>query len=98
MAQTNYSKTMCGQKSRSSMTWTEYQSRRTEFAPRGQDLPQSKLLDIDVIDIRSAKRQKDNMLKFIKENLSNAALAKKYSVHKNSIDKVLNRETYCHLP
>ena len=98
MAQTNYSKSMCGPKSRSAMTWEEYQQRRTEFAPRGQDLPQSKLLDIDVIDIRSAKRQKDNMLKFIKENLSNAALAKKYSVHRNSIEKVLSRSSYCHLP
>jgi len=98
MAQTNYSKTMCGPKSRSAMTWTEYQSRRTEFAPRGQDLPQAKLLDIDVIDIRSAKRQRDNMLKYIKENLSNEALCTKHGIHARTLEKVLSRETWCHLP
>jgi len=69
-----------------------------QYAPRGQDLPQTKLLDIDVIDIRSAKRQRDQLAKHIRDNLSNAALAKRYGVHIRTIEKTLNRETHCQLP
>jgi len=69
-----------------------------EYAPRGQDLPQTKLLDLDVIDIRSAKRQRDSLMKHIKENLSNAALAKRHGVHERTIEKVLARVTHCQLP
>lgn len=36
------------------MTREEFLQRRTEFAVRGQALPQAKLLDMDVISIRSA--------------------------------------------
>ena len=36
----------------------EWEQRRTEFCARGQDLPQSKLMDLDVVAIRSAKRQR----------------------------------------
>jgi hypothetical protein len=67
-------------------------------AARGQDLPQTKLLDIDVIDIRSAQRQRDALVKHIRDNLSNAALAKRHGVHIRTIDKVLSRVTHCHLP
>jgi AraC-like DNA-binding protein len=69
-----------------------------EYAPRGQDLPQTKLLDLDVIDIRSAKRQRDNLRKHINDNLSNEALAKRYGVHERTIEKVLARVTHCQLP
>ena len=76
----------------------EYLQRARELAPRGQDLPQTKLLDIDVISIRSAARQRESLRKHIKDNLSNAALAKQYGVHKRTIEKVLMRETHCNLP
>ncbi len=69
-----------------------------QFAARGQELPQTKLLDMDVIDIRSAKRQREALLKHIKENLSNEALAKRYGVHPRTIEKALSRETHCNLP
>ena len=59
----------------------EYLQRARELAPRGQDLPQTKLLDIDVISIRSAARQRESLRKHIKDSLSNAALAKQYGVH-----------------
>jgi len=99
MAQTNYSKHVGKQPRRKgTVSRLEYQQTIKANALRGQELTQSKLLDIDVIDIRSAKRQRDNMLKYIKENLSNDVLAKKYSVHRNSIEKVLSRASYCHLP
>lgn len=69
-----------------------------QFAPRGQELPHTKLLDLDVIDIRSAKRQREQLLKHIRENLSNAALAKRHGVHIRTIEKALSRETHCQLP
>lgn len=76
----------------------EYRQRQRELAARGQDLPQTKLLDMDVISIRSAARQRESLRKHIKDNLSNAALAKQYGVHERTIEKVLMRDTHCNLP
>lgn len=75
----------------------EYLLRASEFAAHGQDLPQAKLLDLDVISIRSAARQRDALRKHIADNLSNVALAKKYGVHINSIEKIIRRETWSHI-
>ena len=76
----------------------EWQQRRTEFVARGQDLPQTKLLDMDVISIRSARRQRLALLAHIKANLSNEALARQYGVHVRTIEKSLSNESWCHLP
>ena len=76
----------------------EYLQRRTEFAQRGMDLPQAKLTDLDVIDIRSAKRQRDKLLAHIRDNLSNEALCKRHGIHRRTLEKVLARETWTHLP
>jgi hypothetical protein len=51
-----------------------------------------------VIDIRSAQRQREALLRHIKENLSNAALCKRYGIHPRTLEKVLARETWSHLP
>ncbi len=66
-------------------------------AARGQELPHSKLMDIDVIDIRSASRQRVKLLEYIKNNLSNAALAKRHGTHVRTIEKVLAYETWGHI-
>jgi len=63
-------------------------------AKRGQELPHTKLLDIDVVTIRSAKRQRESLLKHIRENLGNAALAKQFGVHQRTIEKVLSYEAH----
>lgn len=76
----------------------EYLSRTKEFALRGQDLPQAKLLEMDVIEIRSMKRQRDNMLEYIKENLSNDVICAKHGIHPRTLEKILSRETWSHLP
>jgi hypothetical protein len=76
----------------------EYLSRSREFALRGQELPHAKLLDLQVIDIRSAKRQRDALLKHIRDNLSNAALCAKYGIHIRTLEKIISRETWSHLP
>lgn len=96
MAKSRYA-THVGGKVSKAMTRDEYQSRRTEFALRGQELGQSKLNDQDVIAIRSAAKQRENLRKHITENLSNAALARKFSVHERNIEKILTRETWSHI-
>lgn len=99
MAQTNYSKEN-GKALRKPGTLErdEYLTRAKEFAPRGQEFTRSKLLDMDVISIRSAARQRESLRKHIADNLSNAALAKMHGVHLRTIEKVLSRETWIHLP
>lgn len=74
----------------------EWEQRRTEFVARGLDLPQTKLMPLDVSEIRSAARQRDRLKAHIRANLSNAALAKKFGVHERSIEKVLSRESWSH--
>lgn len=75
----------------------EYLTRAREFSARGQDLPQSALLDLEVIAIRQAQRQREDLRAFIREELSNEALAGKYKVHVRTIEKILSRETWSHL-
>ena len=84
--------------SRHRMDRDTYLRDAAQFSARGQELPQTKLLDIDVIDIRSAARQRAALLKHIRENLSNEALAKRFGVHHRTIEKALARETHSHLP
>lgn len=66
-------------------------------AARGQDLPQSKLLDIDVIDIRSAHRQRLKLLQYIRDNLSNAALAKRHNTAESNIEKIVTYQSWGHI-
>lgn len=79
------------------MSRDEYQSRRTEFAPRGQELPQAKLLDIDVVDIRSAHRQRLKLLAYIRDNLSNVAIAKRHGVSFRTVERIVQYETWSHV-
>ena len=98
MARTNYSKNN-GKAVRKDGTMArgEYLCRVHEFCARGQDLPQSKLLELDVVSIRSSARQRENLRKHIADNLSNAALAKQYGVHVRTIEKILSREVWSHV-
>ena len=83
--------------SKHGLTRDEWEQRRTEYAARGQDLPHAKLLDLDVITIRSAKKQREALLKHLRENLSNAALARQFGVHERTIEKAVSRETWNHI-
>lgn len=76
----------------------EWEQRRTEFVKRGMELPQSKLMPLDVAEIRSAARQRERLREHIQAHLSNAALARKFGVHERSIEKVLSREAWNHIP
>ncbi|WP_225784227.1 hypothetical protein [Xenophilus sp. Marseille-Q4582] len=72
----------------------EWQQRRTEFVARGLELPQSKLIPLDIAAIRSAARQRESLRQHIREKLSNEALAKQFNVHVRTVEKVLSRETW----
>jgi hypothetical protein len=76
---------------------SEYLSRARSMALRGQELNHAKLLDIDVVSIRSAAKQRENLKKHIRENLSNEALAKAYGVHVRTVEKVLSYESWSHV-
>lgn len=79
------------------MTRDEYLIRQREFSARGMDLPQSKLMPLEVAAIRSAAQRREQMRKEITDTLSNAALAKAYGVHVRTIEKVLAYESWGHV-
>lgn len=98
MAQTQYSKSHVATARREGvMSRHEYVLRAREVAPRGIQLPQSKLMPLDVVEIRSAQRQREALKRHIKNNLSNEALAARFCVHVRSIEKVLSREVWGHV-
>lgn len=98
MSRTQYSKSFVKPARRDGvLSRDEWRSRATEFCARGVDLPQTKLLPLDIGDIRSAARQREKLLKHIRDNLSNAALARQFKVHERTIEKVLARETGSHV-
>lgn len=79
------------------MTRTEYQQRQREFSARGMDLPQSKLMPLDVVAIREAAAKREQMRREINDTLSNAALARKFGVHVRTIEKALSYESWGHI-
>lgn len=98
MAKTKYSQSF-GRASRNAKTLErgEYLSRAREFAKRGKELPQAKLLDVEVESIRSAAKQREKLRAYIRDNLSNLALAKEYGVHVRTIEKILQYDTWSHV-
>ncbi len=74
------------------MTRGEYLTRAREIARRGEQLPQTKIRDDDVAAIKSAFRQREELRRYIRENLSNAALASRYGVHHRTIEKIASGE------
>lgn len=74
-----------------------YLIRAKEFAVRGTDLPHTKITPEIVLQIRAAAEKRLDLRQYISENLSNAALAKRYGVHVRTIEKALQFETWTHL-
>lgn len=98
MAQTNYSKSF-GKAVRKDgvQSRDDYNSNAIAHALRGTDLPQSRFSEDDVLEIRSAIKQRESMRQHIKDNLSNEALAIKFNVHYRTIERIIQRETWVHL-
>ena len=98
MAQTNYSKTFGkALRAKGVKPRAQYQLEAIADAKRGEELPQSKLTDEDIETIRSAQRQLEKMREYIKNTLSNEALANQFGVHHRTIEKILSYETWRHV-
>jgi hypothetical protein len=98
MAITKYAQHVANDVRRSGvMERGEYQRRSRELAMRGQELPQTKLLDLDVVTIKSSMRQREKLREYIRDNLSNDALAKQFGVHRRTIEKIAQCETWSHI-
>jgi hypothetical protein len=95
MARTHYAESFVKPARRDGVTDRHtYLQTAASYAKRGQELPQTKLLALDVAAIRSAVKQRENLRKYIKENLSNEALAKQFGVHHRTIEKAISYETH----
>lgn len=66
-------------------------------ARRGMELGQSKLNDDLVRKIRAEHAAKEELKRVLDANFSAEAFAKRYGVHKNTIDKVLTYATWRHV-
>jgi hypothetical protein len=64
---------------------------------RGEQLPQTKITNAQVLEIRAAAEKRRDLREWIAENLSDKALAAKYGVHYRTIEKILMRETHAHV-
>lgn len=70
----------------------EYVLRARELARRGEALPQTKLSDDQVREIRALAEERARLRREITERLSNRALAERYGVHPRTVEKVLSWE------
>lgn len=82
---------------RKAMNRDDYLMRAYEFAPRGQALPQAKLKDEQVMEIRAAREKRLDLLAHIREQLSNEALARRLGVHIRTVEKVLSGGAWAHM-
>lgn len=73
----------------------EYEQRAYELAPLGLQLPQTKLLPLQVQTIREAVAIRDRLRKEITDKYSNQALADAMGVHVRTIEKVISYATHC---
>jgi hypothetical protein len=64
------------------------------YAKSGFDLPQTVLPAAAIQEIRNYAAIREQMRKEITEKYSNDAMAKKWSVHRRTIEKVLSYETH----
>ena len=72
------------------MNRDDYMMRAHEFAARGDALPQTRLTEDAVHEIRAAREKRDDLRLHIKEQLSNDALAARFGVHVRTIENAIN--------
>ena len=68
----------------------EYLVRAREFAKRGEELPQTKLTQATLDEIKSAIKQRDSLRQYIANNLSNDGLARRFGVHIRTIERAIH--------
>jgi len=80
------------------MNRDQWKIRAAELAPRGFDLPQTKVPPLAVVAIREAARARDKLRREISDKYSNEALARQWGVHVRTIEKIISYETARHIP
>lgn len=63
---------------------------------RGFDLPQAKLNDTLVKEIRATAKLREEVRKLLSQ-YSNENIAKEYNVHPNTVDKLIQGYTWSHV-
>lgn len=71
-----------------------YLLRARELAPRGEQLPQTKLTPDDVREIRRMAQLREQARAQITQELSNAALAHRFGVSPRTVEKILAWEVH----
>jgi len=80
------------------MNRDDYLMQAHQYARRGADLPQSKLTEAQVQEIREAQQKREDLRHHIKEHLSNEAMAAKFGVHVRTIEKAVSYGSWRHVP
>jgi predicted DNA-binding protein (UPF0251 family) len=80
------------------MNRDDYLMQAHQYAHRGADLPQSKLTESQVQEIREAQQKREDLRLHIKEHLSNEAMAAKFGVHVRTIEKAVSYGSWRHVP
>jgi DNA-binding transcriptional regulator YiaG len=76
------------------MNRREYQVRARELAPRGERLPHTKLSADQVREIRRLAQVREQERARINAELSNAAIAARYGVHRRTVENVLSYQAH----
>jgi len=66
-------------------------------AAHGSELPQAKLNEKLVLRVRAEHAAKERMKRWLDQAYGSAALARRYGVSKNTMDKVLSYQTWRHV-
>lgn len=75
----------------------EYRVRQREFAPRGEQLPQSKLTAEKVREARRLYERARLAKAHLDAHYSVAGLARRFGVSTGAMEKALNRSTWGHV-
>ena len=75
----------------------EYLIRAREFANRGEGCTHSKLTADDVQAIRDAVEKRAELLEYIRDELSNAALGAKYGIHAGYVSRIALCDAWGHV-
>ena len=65
---------------------------------RGEDLPQSKMTEDQVIKARKDYEKARLLIKRIQRKYTAKGLASRYGVHYRTMEKILSGESWSHLP
>jgi hypothetical protein len=79
------------------MNLEEYKPLARLFALRGEQCAAAKLTEREVAQIKEMHAKKMRLVARINKRYSVDALAKRYGVHRTTVEKIIYRETWAHV-